>query len=51
MDKLKSIIKGLMKNEKIKTLARTIRVSKNTIKVYRNLFEGIIQNNPAIKKN
>jgi transposase len=51
MDKLKGIIKGLMINEKIKTLARTIGVSKNTIKVYRNLLEAIIQNNPAIKDN
>jgi len=51
MEKIKKIIKGLLDNSKIKTLAREVRVSKNTIKVYRNLLEQIIKDNPGIKNN
>jgi transposase len=48
MDKLREIIEGLLTGEKIKTLARRIGVSKNTIKTYRKILENIQNNNPLI---
>jgi len=51
MDKLKSIIKGLLDKKKIKALTRQTGVSKNTIKTYRKILEKMIQGNPGIEND
>ena len=49
MYKLEDAIKALLENTPIKQIARMQRISKNTVKKYRNQLQKILDNNPGIE--
>jgi len=49
MYRLKDVVEALLAGLPIKQIARQQRLSKNTIKKYRTILTGILENNPDIK--
>jgi len=48
MYKLEEAVKALLNNKPIKQIARMQKISKNTVKKYRNLLEEILEKEPAL---
>ena len=51
MYRIQDILTELLHGNAIKKIARTQRISKNTIKRYRSLLEAIVESQPEIKNN
>ena len=51
MYKIKEIVEAIIQGRPIKSIARRAKISKNTVKKYRNIYEKIINKNNSIKDN